>query len=85
MDIQSGLIFKIINVLLKAKDWIVNMFWLFKNVKKVRENAEKGKPSDNARLCPNCDTRMKIGSIYGDGNWFKCPNCAATQFYKTRH
>lgn len=40
----------------KFKKWILNMFWIFKNLDKVRMAAEKA--ITNAPFCPRHEARM---------------------------
>lgn len=54
-------------------------------LKNIEEKLQPAAKSTNARYCPNCDARMKIGSVYGEGNWFKCDECNISQHYKTKH
>lgn len=75
---------KLGSILIKYWNHMINIFWLFKNPEKIKDVAEKPRISENARFCPQCDKRMELGSVYGDGNWFKCKDCNKTQWYKTR-
>lgn len=68
-----------------AKETVVFWFNLKKKIKEIEKKAAEKPASPNARLCPNCDTRMKMSQVYGEGNWYKCPDCGATQWYKTKH
>lgn len=77
----------------KIADFFVDKVWGYMlawlklpfTLRKIEDKIKEKPLSKNARFCPSCDTRMKIAGIYGEGHWFKCPNCHSMQVYKTIH
>lgn len=80
--IPTGIAIRILKAI-----WSYMFAWLKLpfTIKSIEEKIQPKALSKNARFCPNCDERMKIASVYGDGNWYKCPKCEAVQKYNTIH
>lgn len=65
--------------------YLVSWYNLPKTLEGIDRKMKDRPLSNNAHLCPDCDTRMQLKSNYGEGAYFKCPACSVAQFYKTKH
>ncbi|MBO9667842.1 MAG: hypothetical protein J7501_13645 [Bdellovibrio sp.] len=77
------------NTLLKLKDWAVDMWWVFSNLKKVRVASEQA--ITYAPYCPRHDARMEfqseeeywVNGFHTAGEFkrhYKCPLCQYTTY-----
>lgn len=81
-EVPTGITIRVLKAVFNyMKAWFKLPFTL----KEIEKKIEPKPISKNARFCPNCDTRMIAGGVYGKGHRYSCPKCYCTQSYDTIH